>query len=283
MSLQEPEGKRKVSGLCRLVGISRQAFYKEQKERQRQAVDREAILIQVKIERRIHPRMGTRKLLHLIARELERMGIKIGRDRLFEILREAGLLIRPRRGRTGTTDSRHQMRVYANRVKGLEVHAPNEVWVCDITYIRTEEGFLYLCLITDAYSRKIVGYEINNSLEAVGCLRALEMALSDLPEGKHPIHHSDRGIQYCCSDYVKQLEERALPISMTEENHCYENAQAERVNGILKSEYGLDQTFRTKQQAIVAAQQAVAIYNGLRPHLSLNYRTPLSVHMEEAA
>jgi len=283
VSLEKGEEKVSVSGLCHLVGISRQAFYAERKERQREAVDQEAIVVQVNLQRGIHPRIGTRKLQHLITAELARMGIKIGRDRLFEILRKAGKLIRPRHTRSGTTNSRHGMRVYTNRVRGLEVRAPNEVWVSDITYIRTDKGFLYLCLITDAYSRKIVGYEINDSLEATGCVRALEMALLDLPKDKHPIHHSDRGIQYCCSDYVERLEERGLPISMTEMNHCYENAMAERVNGILKSEYALGQTFRTKQQAIAAAHQAVEIYNGLRPHLSLNYRTPLSVHMEKTA
>ena len=152
----------------------------------------------------------------------------------------------------------------------------------DLTYIRTEEGFLYAALITDKVSRKIVGAHIGDSLEAEGCLRALDMALADLPEGHHPIHHSDRGCQYCCHAYVDGLRERGLGISMTEVMHCYENALAERVNGMLKQEYGLDQKFRSKAQARKAFDQAVWLDNHRRPHTKLDMRFPAVVHAEAA-
>ena len=152
----------------------------------------------------------------------------------------------------------------------------------DLTYIRTEEGFLFAAVIMDRFSRKIVGSHIGDSLEAEGCLRALEMALTVLPQGRFPIHHSDRGCQYCCHDYVNRLQQMGLPISMTEVMHCYENAAAERVIGILKQEYELDRSFRTKEQAAKAFVQAVFLYNYRRPHLCLNYRTPAQCHAQAA-
>ena len=174
------------------------------------------------------------------------------------------------------------MPIFGNRFKDKEVRGPHEAWVSDITYIRTEEGFVYAALITDAYSRKIVGAHLGDSLETEGCLRALAQALGELPPGKRPMHHSDRGSQYCSHAYVGRLQAQGMEISMTEELHCYENAMAERVNGILKQEYELDQNFRTKEQAQEAFEQAVWLYNHRRPHLSLAYRTPEQVHCEAA-
>jgi transposase InsO family protein len=141
---------------------------------------------------------------------------------------------------------------------------------------------LYLSLLTDAGSRKIVGWHASDSLEAEGCLRTLQQALAQLPAGARPIHHSDRGTQYCCHAYVETLERRGLAISQTEVQHCYENAQAERVNGILKVEYGLEATFKSKALALVAIGQAIALYNGRRPHQALGYRIPAQVHAEAA-
>jgi transposase InsO family protein len=262
--------------------MSRQNYYAARRLRQRREIDEELILELVRRERRMQPRLGGRKLLHLLGDELEEAGVQIGRDRFFELLAERDLLVVPKPGRPRTTYSRHALPVFHNLLEDMEVGAPNEAWVSDLTYIRTEEGFLYAALITDAYSRKIVGYHIGESLEAEGCLKALEKALSELPEDKHPVHHSDRGCQYCCHEYVERLQERGLGISMTERMHCYENAQAERVNGILKQEYELDRTFRTKAQALEAFEQAVWFYNHRRPHLSLNYRFPADVHAEAA-
>jgi putative transposase len=271
-----------VAVLCARVGMSRQNYYAARRLRQRRQIDEALILELVRRERQIQPRIGGRKLLHLLDSDFEDAEIQIGRDRFFELLAESDLLVTPKPGAPRTTNSRHSLPVFGNLLAGRTVSSPNEAWVSDLTYIRTDEGFLYAALITDAYSRKIVGAHIGDSLEAEGCLLALDQALKTLPAGKRPIHHSDRGCQYCCHEYVGRLQERGLPVSMTQVMHCYENAQAERVNGILKQEYELDQRFRTKAQARKAFEQAVWLYNHRRPHLRLNYRFPSDVH-EQAA
>jgi putative transposase len=189
------------------------------------------------------------------------------------------LLLKRRRAEyPRTTNSYHSLPVFVNRVKDLKPTKANQVWVGDLTYLRTSIGFLYLALLTDKVSRKIVGYHCGDTLEAQGCIRALEMALAELPAGARPLHHSDRGTQYCCHDYVKRLTQRGLGISMTEINHCAENALAERMNGIIKSEYGLDREFKTKEQARRCVEQAIHLYNTRRPHTSLKYRFPQDVH-----
>jgi transposase InsO family protein len=236
----------------------------------------------VKQERRMQPRIGGRKLLYLLGPELADAGVDIGRDRFFEVLAEHDLLVRCKRGRPHTTNSRHSLPVFHNLLTDRVFDSPNQVWVSDLTYIRTDEGFLYAALITDKVSRKIVGAHIGDNLEAEGCLKALDQALAGLPAGQNPIHHSDRGCQYCCHAYVDRLREHGLAISMTEVMHCYENALAERINGILKQEYEMDRTFRTKAQAKKAFDQAVWLYNHRRPHLMLNYRFPADVHAEAA-
>ena len=222
--------------------------------------------------------MGGRKLLYCLQNDMFLEGISIGRDRFFSLLRTHNLLVKRRCNRYKTTNSDHSFRVYSNLIKDREISHPHQVWVSDLTYIRTYEGFLYLSLITDAYSRKIVGYEVNDTLESIGCEKALDKALKQLPFDRNPIHHSDRGIQYCCKSYVKKLRKRRLTISMTEENHCYENAQAERVNGILKTEYYLNNKFLNKSTAKEACKQAIHLYNTDRPHLSLNMKVPEMVH-----
>jgi len=262
--------------------MSRQNYYAARRLRQRRQVDEAMVLELVRRERRMQPRLGGRKLLHLLREDFSEAGVNLGRDRFFELLAESDMLVIPKPGAPRTTNSRHSLPVFANLLAGQVLSAPNEAWVSDLTYIRTDEGFLYAALITDAYSRKIVGAHIGDSLEAEGCLLALEQALATLPAGKYPIHHSDRGCQYCCHEYVERLQTRGLPISMTQVMHCYENAQAERVNGILKQEYELDRRFRTKEQARKAFEQAVWLYNHRRPHLRLNYRFPADVHHEAA-
>jgi transposase InsO family protein len=240
------------------------------------------VLELVRAQRRLQPRIGSRKLLWLLDRDFAEHGIRLGRDRFFETLRGAGMLVQRKAARARTTNSRHSLPVFRNLLAGMALQAPNEAWVSDLTYIRTDEGFLYAALITDAYSRKIVGSHIGDNLEAEGCLVALDRALSQLPKDRRPIHHSDRGCQYCCHEYVERLQRRGLPISMTEVMHCYENALAERVNGILKQEYEMDRTFRTKAQARAAFDQAAWLYNHRRPHLALSYQFPADVH-ERAA
>ena len=271
-----------VAALCARVGMSRQNYYAARRLRQRRHVDEALILELVQCERQVQPRLGGRKLLHLLRADMEEAGVSVGRDRFFELLAEHDLLVVPKPATPHTTNSRHCLPVFHNLFTGMSLHAPNEAWVSDLTYIRTDEGFLYAALITDAFSRKIVGSHIGDSLEAEGCLMALDQALSEMPQGTQPLHHSDRGCQYCCHEYVRRLQARGLAISMTETLHCYENALAERVNGILKQEYEMDRTFRTKAQAKAAFQQAVRLYNYRRPHLMLGYRFPADVHAEAA-
>jgi len=273
---------KKVCAVCRRAGISPQNYYAARKRRREKNVDEKFILELAREERRMQPRIGVRKLHYLLSPTLQEQNIEIGRDRMFEIFRDAGMLVKRKPSRPKTTNSRHSLPVFHNLMKEVTLKGPHEAMVSDLTYIRTEEGFLYASLITDAWSRKIIGVHIGDTLEADGCLLALRMALKQLPAGKHSIHHSDRGCQYCCHRYVELLQEHGLLISMTEISHCYENAMAERVNGILKQEYEMDRTFRTKAQAKAAFYQAIDLYNFRRPHLSLNYAFPAAVH-EQAA
>lgn len=274
--------KISVKSLCGHVGMSRQNYYAARRLRTRRTIDEGFILELVKRERQLQPRLGGRKLLHLLSPDLQEAGVSIGRDRFFELLAENGLLVPRKPGKARTTFSRHSLPIFRNLLSEMALTAPNQAWVSDITYIRTEHGFIYASLITDAYSRKIVGFSIEDSLEVSLSLNALDMALATLPPGSHPVHHSDRGCQYCSHDYVNRLCENSMPISMTEVLHCYENAKAERVNGILKQEYEMDRTFNTKEQARKALGQAVQLYNTRRPHTSLGYRVPEEVHSQAA-
>jgi transposase InsO family protein len=258
--------------------MSRQNYYKGRRERQRREADGGLIEQLVRAARAVQPRLGGRKLYHILGPELEKAGAKIGRDRFFEVLREKSLLLDRLPGTPQTTNSRHSLPVFGNLVKDLEMTGSNQAWAADITYIRTDEGFLYLSLLMDMWSRKIVGYHGGDSLEAEGAVLALEMALKELPKGMLPVHHSDRGCQYCSHRYVGILQSHGLSVSMTGEMHCYENARAERLNGILKQEYGLGCSFRNKKQALVAIDEAVFLYNTRRPHLALNYEIPEKMH-----
>jgi len=259
--------------------MTRQNYYARRKLRRRREVDAELVVRLVRLERQLQPRLGGRKLRVLLAKALGEAGVKLGRDRFFEVLRGQELLLARRRSEwPRTTHSSHSLPVFKNLVKGRPVKGPNEVWVGDLTYLRTEEGFMFLSLLTDKASRHIVGYHCGESLESIGCQEALKMALRQLPPGQGPIHHSDRGSQYCCHEYVEMALARGLTLSMTEVDHCAENALAERMNGILKSEYGLDQHFRTKAQTLEAVRQAVHLYGTRRPHTALGNRFPAQVH-----
>ena len=258
--------------------MSRQNYYKARKQRKRQAIDESLVLSLVRQERCGQPQLGGRKLLHLLAPELESADVRLGRDRFFELLSEHDLLIERRVRRCRTTDSRHGFATYENLLKSLELTGPHQAWVSDITYLRTETGFVYLALVMDAYSRAIVGFDCSDSLEALGACRALCMAMKQLPCGSCLVHHSDRGTQYCCHAYTQLLRTSEISISMTEENHCYENSQAERLNGILKQEYGLSDVFADVSEARRAVREAVALYNYRRPHQSLEYACPMTVH-----
>jgi len=268
-----------VRAVCAKLGMSRQNFYARRRRRKLQGVDGELVLQWAREERRLQPRLGARKLLYLLGPRLKEAGMKMGRDRFFALMKEAGLLLEALpRDYARTTCSAHDLPVYPNLAREAEVSRPNELLVADLTYVRTEEGFVFVSLVTDRVSRKIVGYHCGEDLGAQGCLRALEMALASLPEGARAIHHSDRGTQYCSREYIRRLEQRGLAISMTEKNHCAENALAERVNGILKAEYGLGGRLKNKAQARRALQESVWLYNERRPHSALGYKTPEQAH-----
>jgi len=260
--------------ICNYFSLQRDAYYKFKKRYLVRKQIESLVIKLVEKERKEQPRVGTRKLYEALQPILKLGAIKLGRDAMFRILREHKMLVRRKKANCKTTNSYHHFHRYSNLVKDMKVTAPNQVWVSDITYIRTVKGFCYLALITDMYSRKIVGYDISDTLELSGCLRALQKALRHARSAAGLVHHSDRGIQYCSHQYVNELIKRKIRISMTEENHCYENAIAERVNGILKDEFFLDQCFFNTNLACKATKSAIEIYNNKRLHLSLNYKTP---------
>ena len=267
-------GTASISKVCACFNLKRGAYYKYlRRYRQRETLASKVIALVGK-ERDVQPRVGTRKLYQALQASFQAAKIKVGRDTLFDILRENNMLVKRKRAYAKTTNSYHHFHKYNNLIKELEVTKTNQVWVSDITYIRTVKGFCYLALITDLYSRKIIGYDISDSLELAGCLRALQKALWHAKPAGGLIHHSDRGVQYCSHMYVNKLKKRGIEISMTEENHCYENAIAERVNGILKDEFYLDQCFFSTIHAKRATKSAIKIYNNKRLHLSLGYKTP---------
>ncbi len=271
-----------MSGLCEVIDRTRQAYYKIAHQALQLELWDQQIVDEVKKIRHRQPRVGTRKLQRMINEKFKDDGIEVGRDHLFALLHAQNLLIRRRRNARQTTDSHHRFETYCNRVRDLEITRPNQVYVADITYLETLEGFCYLALLTDAYSRKIVGYDVSRSLSIEGSQRALQMALETLTDPSQLIHHSDRGIQYCSHAYVNLLTKHGVQISMTEENHVYENAKAERVNGILKNEFLLGETLVSFEVAKKLVKDSVQIYNEERLHLSLNYQTPAMTHSARA-
>jgi len=270
-------GQASIEQTCQCYEMHRDSYYKLKDRKQKKEQVTKQVLELVKEERVEQPRVGVKKLYEALQSCFESKGLKVGRDKLLDILREHDMLVKRKKSSCKTTDSYHRFHKYKNLVKDMAVTAPNQVWVADITYIRTINGFCYLALITDMFSRKIVGYDISDSLELAGCLRAFKRAQRASRPAAGLVHHSDRGIQYCSNQYVKELKKKGIEISMTEENHCYENAIAERVNGILKDEFYLDQTFYSKKAASHATDSAINIYNNKRLHISLGYKTPNSV------
>lgn len=270
-----------LSSLCELFGKRRQAYYQRNKYVYREAAKEDILLQMVEKERKLMPRLGGRKLLHLIQPRLNGE-LSLGRDLFFDFLRNNGLLVRKRRYRARTTFSNHWLRKYPNLIAGFEPNQAHQLWVSDITYIDTEEGFGYLSLVTDGYSRKIVGWELGSTLEAQHSVKALKMAMRQLPKGKINIyHHSDRGVQYCCDDYVKILIKNHFRISMTEKGDPRENSIAERVNGIIKDEWLNRLTFKTLDEARSQVDRIIKIYNQFRPHDSLDLNTPCFAHANQ--
>lgn len=272
---------RSIQTLCSLLGYSRQAFYKYVKQSEKEALQHDLILQEVLRIRKTLKRLGTRKLLFKMEGFMREHHIEIGRDAMFDLLATHKLLIRKRKRRVPvTTFSDHWMRKYPNLIVDFIPTAPNQLWVSDITYITLKDDFAYLSLITDAYSRKIVGFYLSETLSADGCIKALQMALNNNPQLGRLIHHSDRGSQYCCADYVSILDKHFVKISMTQSGDPLENAIAERVNGILKDEL-LEKIYINYQEAKQAIAAAISIYNYQRPHSSIDMLTPIEAHLRE--
>lgn len=274
----EARRPRRLCRLCGLLGYTRQAYYKLLRASERSAIGSELIVQEVVRIRASQKRIGTRKLHAMLREFMERQGNVLGRDAFFDLLREHALLIRKcRKWKPRTTVSGLWMKRYPNLARDFVPMAANELWVSDITYIRVGEGFCYLSLITDAYSRKIVGWGLRRDLSAKGCVAALKMAKRDNPRARNLIHHSDRGLQYYSREYRKELG-RGVLISMSEKSDPLENAIAERVNGILKQEL-LEERFPDFSEALSAVERAVMVYNFQRPHLSIDMLTPAQAHL----
>lgn len=270
-----------VRYFCSLFGKSRQAYYGQINNDTDAGLRDALVLTLVKEIREDLPRCGTIKLHHKLQDGFKEHGIKMGRDVLNDLLDRFGMLVRQRRRKPKTTDSNHPYRRYPNLIGDLQLTEAGQLWVSDITYLRTVSGFAYLSLITDGYSHKIVGYKLHPTLHSQGAIDALIMASADVKRTDGLIHHSDRGTQYCCAEYVKMLEHPGIRLSMTEKGDPYENAVAERVNGILKTEMGLDKTFAGFSEAGQAVANAVEKYNHLRPHLSCDKLTPIMAHEQK--
>lgn len=267
-----------VNPLCELFGKSRQAYYQQLKYNYKESVKSEILYQLVQEQREVMPKIGGRKLFKLIEPELPRE-LRIGRDLFFDFLRENGLLARRWKSRVRTTYSDHWMRKYPNLIKGFIPKGPHQLLVSDITFIRTRGGWGFLSLVTDGYSRKITGWALGKTLGASYTVDALKMAISQIPKGiKKVYHHSDRGAQYCCHDYIKVLKKNHFKISMTENGDPRENAVAERVNGILKMEWLNHLELKSLEEASAKIMEIIQIYNEKRPHSSLNMMTPSEVH-----
>ena len=266
--------------LCRLLGITRQAYYQHFWQQEVAGIEETLVLQKVINIRKDHRVMGGRKLYEKIHPFLLDHQIKMGRDALFDLLAANGLLVKKRRRRHVTTWSGHRFNKWPNIIRDLQVIRPNQLWVSDITYWKVNGEHLYISLITDAYSHKVVGYHFADTLETMETIKALEMALKGSPKGLSGqlIHHSDRGVQYCSDSYVKLLQDNDILISMTENGDPLENAVAERMNGILKEEYLKHEIIENKDQAKQLLDRSIRLYNGERPHLSIGMLTPERVH-----
>ena len=266
-----------LSHCCRLFGVSRQAIYQAQNRAEMRAKELSQVKPLVQVIRMGMPRIGTRKLYYLLKDDLVRLNIKIGRDALFDYLRSELLLVKPKKNYTKTTNSKHWLRKHPNLMKEVKVERAEQFFVSDITYVKSRERTHYLSLVTDAYSRKIMGYRLSDDMSAENVVQALKMAVKKRKTDKPLIHHSDRGLQYCSSIYQDELNANTITPSMTDGYDCYQNALAERINGILKQEF-LVETCNTGKELEVLIKESINTYNNKRPHLSLNMKTPNFIH-----
>jgi putative transposase len=267
--------------ICRLLGVTRQSYYQYHWRSQALGVEQGLVLQQVHLIRKDHRHMGGRKLYELLSPFMLEHGVKMGRDALFDLLSANFLLVGKKRKQVRTTQSSHWLRKYPNLIRGLVPTGPNQLWVSDITYWKIGSGFVYISFVTDAYSKKVVGHHVAQTMEAVETAEALKIALAELTVMPPKlIHHSDRGFQYCSGAYVSLLQDKGIHISMTENGDPLENAIAERLNGILKGEYLEDLPVKDIEEAKVALNKGVRLYNQERPHLSIGMLTPETVHTQ---
>lgn len=265
--------------LCGLVGKSRQAFYDRRQRKEQEQIDVSLIVELVIRERKIAKRLGAKKLLSILRAELLSHGIQIGNQKFLDILRANELLVRRKSRKPKLTDSRHQLPTYPNKARNLQILESEILWVSDITYIKVFDSFCYLFLITDAYSRKVMGYNFSRRMTAKCCVAALEHALENrsYPE-RDLLHHSDRGSQYCAAEYIEVLNKNRMEISMTENGDPLENPLAERMNRTFKDTFGLDENFLTYEQAKAQIDLAIQYYNERLPHSSIDLQTPNEAH-----
>lgn len=263
-----------------MFGYSKQAYYKRKSHQLTASLDKEHLKSLVMSVRQKLPKTGSKKLYFMLKDDFRRHQIKIGRDKLINFLRDEYLLVSKVRRYYKTTNSRHWMRKYPNLIKEVEINKPEQIWVADITYLRTKDKTHYLHLITDAYSKKIVGYKLSDNLMATSTLDALKMAVINRKYSNNLIHHSDRGLQYCSKEYTEYLSGNNILISMTQSYDPYENAIAERVNGILKEEFGLFEIFENVENLKKQVEESIMFYNKIRVHLSINMLTPNQAHLQ---
>ena len=270
-----------MTRICARCGKTTVAYYKGRKARERRAGQEDVILLLARRERIVNPMAGCDKVLYAIRPEMAGAGISMGVNRFYKLMRANGLMVPKRKRYSCTTTKQDKSLVPSpNLVKDMVIDAPDQAMCSDITYIYTEEGFLFLSLMMDMFVHDIVGWAVCESLRTEGPLEALRMAMRTLPPDARPVAHSDRGCQYGSHLYRDELEAHGWRSSMTEERHCYENAMAERLNGILKHEYFLDTHFKTKREAIKAIEEAIRIYNTRRLHEKCGYKTPKAFREE---
>lgn len=268
-----------IVDLCSWFGVTRQAYYQNKHRISQIATEQEILILEIQGIRNKHKYMGGRKLFGKLEGFMDEHQIKMGRDAFFDLLKNNGLLVRKRKRYHITTNSNHWMRKYPNLIKEMEPMGPNHIWVSDITYWKTKGGHYYISFITDAYSRKIVGYQVAQTMEAIESIYALKMALKGIGIGASGlIHHSDRGSQYCSAGYVDLLKKKNIQISMTENGDPLENAIAERLNGIIKGEYLIDYHINSIEEAESVLISVVGLYNEERPHSSVSNMVPSQVH-----
>lgn len=272
--------KDSIAQSCRLLGVTRQSYYQYQRVTERKILQEEIVVQLFKEVRKRLPKAGGKTIHPMLKDDLKRMDIKLGRDGFFDVLRSNNLLLKRRKRRVWTTNSNHGLRIYPNLIREIDIDKPNQVWVSDITYWRVGEDFFYICLVTDSYSKKILGYNVSNSLEGINALRALKMAIAQASFPlRQVIHHSDRGIQYCSKKYTQTLKANHIKISMAARGNPLENPVAERINGTIKNDFLCHYKVQNLSQARAALDKAVWIYNNERPHSSVENLTPSQAHL----